>query len=137
VVERQRSRLGALGPWIPAILWMLVIFAGSSVPGKDIPSGYSTYGHLGEYAVLGALLLLAVRATLPGWSVVRAGLLALAMASAYGVTDELHQFFSPGRVPDPADWAADTVGAAVGIAIVGALIAWRIHSARAEKRQAQ
>ena len=37
--------------------------------------------------------------------------------TAYGVTDELHQFLTPGRTPDPADWAADTLGAAIGVAV--------------------
>jgi VanZ family protein len=36
------------------------------------------------------------------------------LASAYGITDELHQAFVPLRMPDPMDWLVDTVGAAVG-----------------------
>lgn len=40
--------------------------------------------------------------------------LAVACASLYGVTDELHQYFVPGRACDPADWLVDTCGAALG-----------------------
>lgn len=32
-------------------------------------------------------------------------------ASLYGITDELHQYFVPGRSSDILDWVADTTGA--------------------------
>jgi VanZ family protein len=41
--------------------------------------------------------------------------IALLIASAYAVTDEYHQSFVPMRVPDPADWALDTLGALAGV----------------------
>lgn len=41
-------------------------------------------------------------------------LAALALASLYGVSDEVHQLFVPGRMCDPADWVTDTLGAALG-----------------------
>ena len=100
--------------------WMGVIFAISSVPGSNLPGGYSVQGHLSEYAVLGALLVLTLTPEMPPRA---AGWTALAAASLYGVTDELHQVFVPGRMPDPADWAADTVGAAAGVAIVLVILA--------------
>lgn len=78
-------------------------------------SGWSFFGHLGEYAVLGVLLFLAARATWPGRF---PAVFAVVLASLYGVTDELHQFLTPGRMPDPVDWATDTLGAIVGVALV-------------------
>ena len=36
---------------------------------------------------------------------------SLIFSSLYGVSDEWHQSFVPGRMSDIADWAADTVGA--------------------------
>ena len=103
--------------WLPAIVWMMVIFFASSLSGRELSavSGYSFYGHLGEYTILGVLLFLAVRPTWPRW---RPMLLTIALASAYGVTDELHQFLTPGRTPDPLDWATDTLGALLGVALV-------------------
>lgn len=101
-------------PWLPALLWMGVIFTASSIPGSAIPGGLSVYGHTTEYAILGVLLFLPMRRTMSPW---RAALLALAVASAYGVTDELHQFFTPMRTPDPVDWANDTAAAAASIAL--------------------
>jgi hypothetical protein len=83
--------------------------------------------HGTEYAALGALLVFAL---------LRSGIhpaLALAaaavLASAYGVSDEWHQSFVPGRDPDWHDWAADTVGALAGAAlVVGVLRPWRTRA---------
>jgi len=38
----------------------------------------------------------------------------LAIGALYGMTDELHQMFVPGRQPDIADWIADILGVAIG-----------------------
>jgi VanZ family protein len=40
--------------------------------------------------------------------------LAIVTASAYGITDEVHQFFVPFRESSWLDWLADTIGAAIG-----------------------
>ncbi len=45
-------------------------------------------------------------------------LLALVLASAYGVSDELHQVAVPGRSASGLDWLADTVGAGLVAAVV-------------------
>lgn len=95
-----------------AIAWMAVIFALSSMPGDAVPAGdYGSYGHFFLYAALGALYVLALPSS---GSAARIVLLAVALASAYGITDELHQAFVPGRVPDPVDWLVDTAGAFAG-----------------------
>lgn len=95
-----------------AIAWMAVIFALSSMPGDAVPAGsYGSYGHFFLYTVLAALYLLAIPS---GRSATRIMLVAVALASAYGITDELHQVFVPGRVPDPVDWLVDTAGAFAG-----------------------
>ena len=41
-------------------------------------------------------------------------LLTLGIGSLYGLMDEIHQFFVPGRACDVWDWVADTLGAAMG-----------------------
>ena len=98
--------------WLPAILWAGVIFGGSSVPGTNIPGGYSVYGHLSEYFVLGALTLWAVRRQDR-----RAVLLAMALCALYAASDEFHQAFVPFRTPDPVDWLTDVVGSAAGVSL--------------------
>jgi VanZ family protein len=94
-------------------VWAGVIFALSAQPGNRLPSGYSWQGHFAVYAILGALLALA----LDGPPRTRVILLAVVLASLYGVSDEFHQSFVPLRTPDWRDWAVDTVGAAVGASV--------------------
>lgn len=83
----------------------------SSRAGSTLPSGFSVEGHLGEYTVFGLLLSVALAEKPSRWSTVG---LAVLIASLYGITDEFHQYFVPLRTPDVADWALDTLGAAIG-----------------------
>ena len=41
---------------------------------------------------------------------------AVILAALYGLSDEIHQAFVPGRMADPWDWMADGFGAAIGAA---------------------
>ena len=101
--------------WAPAIAWASGIFFVSSVPGSDLPGGIPPgLGHFGAYFVLGALLYLALRIDLPAR---QALVIAVALASAYGVTDEFHQRFVAMRTPDVYDWAVDTLGALAGAGV--------------------
>ncbi len=98
--------------WAIVIAWATAIFLVSSMPGSDLPGFLPPeIGHLGEYFVLGGLLYLALRVDLnPG----RALILAVVIASAYGVTDEFHQRFVVMRTPDVYDWVLDTIAAFAG-----------------------
>jgi VanZ family protein len=58
-----------------------------------------------------------------------AWLLALALGSLYGVSDEIHQSFVRGRQADPLDWVADTLGVLAGIALFHFLAHRRARSA--------
>ena len=89
---------------------MPVCVACSAVPGK-----FGSLAHFVEYAVLGALLLLAMPRSARRWAALTA---AVAIASLYGITDEFHQSFVPGRVPDIADWAVDTAGALTAVLLL-------------------
>ena len=98
--------------WVPVLAWALVIFALSSVP--SLTTGLGTWdlvlrklAHAAEFALLAALLQ---RWLARPW-------LALLAASAYAATDELHQSFVAGRVASPVDWAIDTAGALIGVAL--------------------
>lgn len=50
----------------------------------------------------------------PGATPFRRGMVALLSCVAWGVIDEVHQSFVPGRHPDAMDVLADFVGAALG-----------------------
>ena len=100
----------ALRLWVPVVLWAAVIFAFSSVP--DLGTGLGTWdlvlrklAHAAEFALLGALLMRALRDELP----------AVALGVAYAASDELHQHFVTGRVGSPRDVLIDTVGVTVGV----------------------
>ena len=107
-----------INPWIPVVLWAGVIFALSAVP--KLGTGLGTWdfvlrklAHTAEYAVLGVLLFRATR-RVP---------VALALGSAYAVTDEFHQTFVAGRHGSPVDWLIDTAGVLIGVALASRL--WR------------
>jgi VanZ family protein len=86
-------------------------------------------GHTIGYALLAGLLLRAfARGRLSGitW---RAACATLVLATMYGVSDEWHQSYVPGRNADRFDILADGVGATIGVAIgwvAGAARRWGI-----------
>ena len=105
-----------LNMWLPVVIWAALIFTISSVPSLD--SGLGAWdtvlrkiAHVGEYAVLGALLYRAVRRE-PA---------AILLGSLYAVTDEVHQSFVTGRHGSPVDWLIDTAGVVLGVL----LLSWR------------
>jgi len=97
---------------------MCIIFGLSSLHGSSVPGRFSTLGHFVLYAVLGALYLWTLPVGGRRWTVV---LVAVALASLYGVTDEFHQSFVPGRMPDPVDWLVDTAGALAAVLLAEGL----------------
>ena len=107
----------ALRLWLPVAVWAALIFALSSVP--DLGTGLGTWdlvlrklAHTGEYAVLGALLLRALRRPLP----------AAGLAIAYAASAEVHQSFVAGRQGRPLDVLIDAAGVLAGVLLYRA---WR------------
>ena len=93
------------------------IFFVSSLSHPPLPPGVSDKtGHGAAYAGLALLVLRALAGA--EWTGVTAApsLAAVALAAAYGASDELHQLFVPGRTADLHDLRADATGAAVGVA---------------------
>jgi VanZ family protein len=116
--------------WAASVLWMAAIFGFSSLPGSAVQGVPGSYAHFGVYAVLGGLLFVAFsHETAPG----RAAAYAVLTASLYGVTDELHQAFVPGRMPDAADWGMDTLGAFTGALLTLAVL--RLLARRRERNR--
>jgi VanZ family protein len=132
---------GWLWIWGPVIVQMAVIFAFSSISDlPPLPGGISDKsGHSIGYALLGAFLLRALAGGRLAGVTWRRAVAAVLLAALYGVSDEFHQSFVPGRSPDVHDVAADGLGA-LGAAAVGALVAaarrWGILdiSSRPQKR---
>lgn len=110
---------------------MGVIFRLSAIPGSRVPGRFGNLGHFVSYAVLAALLYSAARRA--GSGITRGAAIAILVASLYGVTDEIHQAFVPGRIPDVADWAIDTLGAAAAAAVP--LVRRHARSTKAARRR--
>jgi VanZ family protein len=114
---------------------MAVIFYLSSLHDAPLPGDVSDKaGHLVGYAVLGVLVTRGVAGRLPSRISLRVALLSLLITTAYGLSDELHQTFVPGRSADIYDVAADAAG---GLIALGACALWGIlplRSAATEPR---
>lgn len=124
--ERQEgmelSNREKIGPWVPVVVFCLVIFLLSSIPGSSLflPGRFNKLYHLVEYSVLGALLFLAARSSF-GLGAAKAVMVAFAFSLLYGISDEWHQSFVPGRFSSWGDVAADGLGG-----LLGALLAPRL-----------
>lgn len=106
---------------------MAIIFIASSIPNLGpLPGGVSDKsGHSIGYAILGALVLRALSGA--RWARVtwKTAFLAIAIATLYGVSDEWHQSFVPGRSPEVLDVVADMTGATIAVVLAGAAAAVR------------
>ena len=101
------------GRWLPVVLWMAVVFFFSSLsnlgPAGRVPDWIS---HPIEYGAGAALVCRALDGDRRRALTVSAALAATLLTTAYGVTDEYHQSFVPGRTSDPLDGAKDLAGSA-------------------------
>ena len=110
----------ALVLWGPVALYALAIFVESSISRVPaFPSGFTDKdGHALLYGGLAVLVLRAASGARWDGVTLRAAAAAVAFASVYGITDEFHQWFVPGRTADVYDWVADSTGAAIAVAVV-------------------
>lgn len=97
--------------WGVAAVYAAAIFTLSAQPGTTVglPAPWDKLAHLCAYAGFAFVLRLASGR----W------LVAVLIASLYGVTDEYHQSFVPGRMAGLDDWVADTLGAMLGAWLAG------------------
>ncbi len=99
------------------LVWMAAVTALSAMPARLLPR----WGFPGSDKVVHGLVFAwggALGAGATGG--VAAG---TALAGAFGLVDEAHQAFRPGRHSDRADWYADVAGAVVG-ALAAAAMGW-------------
>jgi VanZ family protein len=109
---------GRLAAWLPVVLWAGVIFALSSIPGTRLPAidlpQSDKVVHALLYGVLGGLLGRALDRSRAGGRARSHLLLAILIATFYGISDELHQLWTPQRTADWRDVVADAGGATLG-----------------------
>ena len=114
--------------WLPLLLWMLLIFVESSRPAPSAPGGLradllAIGAHLLLFGITAFLVLLGRRAL--ARPRVIDGVVAILVATLYGVSDEVHQSFVPQRRADVMDVITDLIGAVVVVAMVFAVAHWR------------
>lgn len=114
-----------LWAWGPAIIWMAVTFYISHQSAVSIPLGAPDYvAHGVSYAGLGVMFMRALaggRLSAMSWKWV---LVATILGGLYGVSDEFHQSFVPGRHSSFSDVVADTVGSLAGASLAALTGAW-------------
>ncbi len=122
------TKPGNLINWLPALLWALLIFfqsANPSPPGAGLAPDYLL--HFAAFGILGSFLALGFAGGIKGlysgsFNRLQA-VFSVMLALLYGLTDEFHQSFVPGRNPSWTDVAADFLGALVFVTV---LLIWNI-----------
>ncbi len=102
-----------------AVAVVLIIFAGSSVPGRSIPEVFSLTPdkiiHCLEYAVLGFFLFRWLRFEYPAVTLFKMSSITFILGSLMGIVDENYQRLTPGRSPDFWDWVLDSIGVLLAV----------------------
>lgn len=113
----------AIKKWGPVIFIMFIIFGVSSLEGttvNDLGLGKESYhinGHFALFLILGVTLY---RAT-------KSYIYSLTAGVLYGITDEIHQIFVPGRSAGIFDVMVDSAGVAVSLILIWLNIRLRIQ----------
>lgn len=103
--------------FVPVLSVMATIFLLSHTPGEQLPhsvEGWDKILHTIAYTGLGLAALFALRRNFirrPRLT----SLLVVLFCLCYGISDEFHQSFIPGRSPSLADIAADVTGGLLAV----------------------
>jgi VanZ family protein len=104
------KRAWIVGPPIAEAIALFILSAQEKLP--ETPGG-DKVAHFTAYAALGFLTARAL-----AWTTAHRGralvFLSFVLAALYGVSDEFHQSFVPGRDASVADALADAAGALIG-----------------------
>ncbi len=104
--------------WLPAAAYMATIWIASSFEMSSFPTSLFPLRDKGvhaiEYGVLGFLVTHACLRTFPSHARLRVAAFAVLCGVLWGVMDEIHQAFVPGRSADALDLVADSVGVTLG-----------------------
>jgi len=118
----QSAWMRSLVYWGPVVGYAGVIFflSSESHPEDQLPWFYlkevsDKVLHAVEYGVFALLCYRAFRWGAGPVVARQAIVLAIVTVSVFGLTDEVHQYFVPFRDSSWQDWAADTIGAVIGV----------------------
>ena len=124
---------------VPALGMAVLWWSSSKKPGDDLPSfgGALLHNamHVIAYACIAGSAWLAWSRTPAGAQHRLRSVGAWAIATTYGVVDELHQSYVPGRDCSLYDLVSDAAGAALAVALLRGLLgvsaSWRREAALA------
>lgn len=103
-----------------AAIWWASSQEGQLLGSGDVGSFVHNSGHIVAFGAIAGLVLCAQAE--PGqWTSVHASI-AVAVAGCYGVVDELHQSYVPGRSCTVSDGISDVVGATLMMAILFGIV---------------
>lgn len=103
--------------WGPVFFFMAAIFYVSSLPSSRIPHLFLFQDisyHAVIYAVLGFYFSRALKKTCKSLSRKKRVVFTLIFGIIYGISDELHQYFVPGRSLSITDLSLDAIAAFLG-----------------------
>ncbi|MBL4576151.1 MAG: VanZ family protein [Opitutaceae bacterium] len=98
--------------WPLLIMGSVVLVSDQSSVGF---SGFFRFDKLAHFCVYGLMASLVLRALPQRMGDLWNGVIAVLVVSLFGLTDEYHQSFTPGRSVEFADWVADTLGAITAV----------------------
>ncbi|MDR1444703.1 MAG: VanZ family protein [Treponema sp.] len=90
----------------------------STLPEPKGILGFDKFQHFAAFFALAAAIALWFSREAWRRPGLRIPVLVAALGSLYGVIDEVHQYFVPGRDCNAADWLADTLGAVAAVVVV-------------------
>jgi VanZ family protein len=107
---------------LPAVLLAALIFIISSGPLPEMPNIGIVWEdkiiHVIAYYVFGISLILFLIANINYSNFKIIVILTLIIGSLYAFSDELHQYYVPGRSPEILDWIADLLGIIIAVIFV-------------------
>ncbi|HVO74015.1 MAG TPA: VanZ family protein [Ignavibacteriaceae bacterium] len=123
--------------FLPLIIYWIALFVGTSIPVQAIPSIFE-FGdkleHMSAYAGLSILLNLTIAFQNKFGNIkTKHNLYTFLAAASYGIIDELHQIFIPGRSCELLDFVADLIGISLGLIILNLIM--KIENYRLQKIQ--
>ena len=108
---------------LPAVLWAIVIFVASSIPATKLPRFSMMFNdklvHAAIFFIFGLLVYRALtsRSAPDRFDWTRL-FISVSAVIIYGLSDEIHQGFVPGRTVDVLDAMADAAGGLLAAGVI-------------------
>jgi VanZ family protein len=111
--------------YVPLIFYWILLFTATSLPAAHVPS-FAVSDKIKHFSAFFGLSILLSLTLLYQEKILLFKkyflVAALIICSFYGLVDEIHQSFVPGRNSEFLDWVADSLGAATGVLLVDYLL---------------